>query len=248
MSKSRAALNHLWPTILLLAVIAILVLAAWYPPPFLQFEESGKFSLLLILTAALAGPALTWVVWANNKRGLKMDLSVIVLIQLLAIGWGTLSLYENRPYFMVYTVDRFEVFSKRDVDVSNIPNPKFLDKPLTSPVLLFANMPKDKRVFQKFLQEVMFEGKPDLQFRPEFWSIYSEKQDLVARASRPLDTLRSARPGSAKAIDTLVNRNGGDIRQLAFVPGMMRAGHFAAILDADSGELVGKLNIDPWLD
>ena len=92
MSKSRAALNHLWPTILLLAVIAILVLATWYPPPFLQFEESGKFSLLLILTAALTGPALTWVVWADNKRGLKMDLSVIVLIQLLAIGWGTLSL------------------------------------------------------------------------------------------------------------------------------------------------------------
>ncbi|MBT8076671.1 MAG: DUF1054 domain-containing protein, partial [Gammaproteobacteria bacterium] len=122
MSKSRAALNHLWPTILLLAVIAILVLAAWYPPPFLQFEESGKSSLLLILTAALAGPALTWVVWANNKRGLKMDLSVIVLIQLLAIGWGTLSLYENRPYFMVYTVDRFEVFSKREVDVSSITN------------------------------------------------------------------------------------------------------------------------------
>ena len=29
---------------------------------------------------------------------------------------------------------------------------------------------------------------------------------------------------------------------------MMRAGHFAAILDADSGELVDMLMIDPWLN
>jgi hypothetical protein len=248
MTKSRAALNHLWPTVLLLVGIAMLVLMTWYPPPFLQFEESGKFSLILILTAALAGPALTWFVWADGKRGLLMDLSVIVLIQLAAIGWGTLSLFENRPYFMVYTVDRFEVFSKREVDIGNIPDQRFLDKPLASPILLFANMPSDQRAFQKFLQEVMFEGKPDLQFRPEFWSLYSERQHLVARASRPLEALRSARPASAQAIDSLVEKNGGDIRQLAFVPGMMRAGHFAAIIDANSGELFARLAIDPWLD
>lgn len=97
MSKSRAALTHAWPTLLVLGVLACLVLFAWYPYPFRQFGESGKFALLLILSAGLAGPFLTWLVYSNGKRGLKLDLGVIVIIQLTAITWGPLSLYQNRP-------------------------------------------------------------------------------------------------------------------------------------------------------
>ena len=120
MSKAHAALTHLWPTLLVLALLAGLVAFAWYPYPFRQFEESGKFSLLLILAAGLTGPALTALVYKKGKRALLFDLSVILFVQLAAIAWGTLSLYQNRPYFMVHTVDRFEVLSKRDVDLTRI--------------------------------------------------------------------------------------------------------------------------------
>jgi hypothetical protein len=248
MSKSRAGLVHLWPSILLLAMIAGLILFAWYPYPLLQFQESRKFALLLILTAGLIGPALTWLVYKKDKRGLVFDLVVIVFVQLAAIGWGTFSLYHSRPYFMVYTVDRFEVMSIRNIDVATITDPQFLDKPLVGPILLYANMPKDEAGFQKLLQEVMFEGKPDLQFRPEFWSLYADRQELALQSSRPLTELRDARPESVKTIDKLVQNNGGDINRLAFVPALVNDGHFAAIVDSGSGEIVENLKIDPWLE
>lgn len=248
MSKARAALVHLWPSILLLAIIAGLILFTWYPYPFLQFQESGKFALLLILTAGFIGPALTWLVYKKDKRSLVFDLIVIVFIQLAAIGWGTLSLYQNRPYFMIYTVDRFEVMSVRDIDVTTITDPQFLDKPLSGPILLYANMPENEAGIQKLLQEVMFEGKPDLQFRPEFWSLYTDRQKLALQSSRPLSELRDARPASVKAIDKLIQNNGGDINRLAFVPTLVDDGHFATILDSDSGEVVENLKIDPWLE
>jgi len=248
MSKSRAAFVHLWPSIVVLAMIAGLILFAWYPYPFLQFQESGKFASLLILTAGLIGPALTWLVYKKDKRGLVFDLIVIVFVQLLAIGWGTVSLYQSRPYFMVYTVDRFEVMSMRDIDVATITDPQFLDKPLAGPILLYANMPKDEAGFQKLLQEVMFEGKPDLQFRPEFWSVYADRQKQALQTSRPLVELRDARPASVKTIDKLVQNNGGDINRLAFLPALVNDGHFAAILDSDSGEVVESLQVDPWLE
>ena len=247
MQKSRAALIHLWPSLLVLAVIGGLILFAWYPYPFLQFEESGKFSLLLIITAGLIGPAMTLLVYRQGKRGLKFDLTVIVLIQLVAIAWGTHALHQNRPFFMVFTIDRFEVLSMRDVDLAYITDSKFLDKPVAGPILLYATMPRDERNFQKFLQEVMFEGKPDLQFRPEFWSLYAEKQARVLEVSRPLAELRSVRPESVNAIDKLVKNNGGDITQLKFAPAKVRHAQFAAILDAHSGEVVATLAIDPWV-
>lgn len=250
MAKSRAVIIHLWPGILALAIIAGLILFAWYPYPFLQFRENDKFSLLLVLSAVLIGPALTWLVNKKGKsrRALIFDLVVIVLIQAAAITWGTLALYQNRPYFMVFTVDRFEVLSIRDVDLTHITHPKFLDKPGTGPVLVYANMPTDPQKFQKLLNEIMFEGKPDLQFRPEFWSLYAEKQRLVLDVSKPLEQLRNARPESIDAIDKLVKNNGGDITQMKFVPGMVKDGQFAAILDADSGEVVDTLVIDAWVN
>jgi hypothetical protein len=250
MTKSRAALTHLWPTLLVLAVLAGLIVFSWYPYPFRQFEESGKFALLLILTAGFIGPVMTWLVYTQSKRRalIVIDLSVIVLIQLAAIAWGTLSLYQNRPYFMVYTVDRFEVLSQRDVDLAWIPDPRFLNKPFAGPILLFANMPEDPAAYQKLLREVMFEGKPDLQFRPEFWSLYAERMQVVLKKSRPLGELRGARPDETDQVDRLVKDNGGDIAQLNFVPALIKDGQFAVILDARSGEVVDALLIDPWLN
>ncbi|HEY5775725.1 MAG TPA: hypothetical protein VIS57_06540 [Xanthomonadales bacterium] len=250
MTKTRAALTHLWPTLMVFAVLAGLILFAWYPYPFRQFEGSGKFALLLILTAGFIGPLMTWLVYTKSKRRLLIviDLSVIVLIQLAAIAWGMLSLYQNRPYFMVYTVDRFEVLSQRDVDLAWIPDPKFLNKPFIGPILLYANMPADPAAYQKLLREVMFEGKPDLQFRPEFWSIYDTRKQLALEKSRPLDELRDARPDSTNRIDQLVSVHGGEIDQFNFVPALVRDGQFAVILEASSGEVIDMLLIDPWLN
>ena len=250
MGRSRAAFLHLWPSLLVLAIIAGLILFAWYPYPFLQLKENDIFSLLLIISACLIGPALTWLVNTKGKRSqlLLLDLLIIVLVQLAAFAWGASALYLNRPYFMVFTVERFEVLSIRDVDIAGITNPAFLDKPFAGPILLYATMPKDQRSFQKLLQEVMFEGKPDLQFRPEFWSLYQEKQQLVLHVSRPLLELRGVRPASANAIDELVLNHGGDINHLEFVPAMLANGQFAVILDADSGEIIDMLKVDPWIN
>jgi hypothetical protein len=94
----------------------------------------------------------------------------------------------------------------------------------------------------------MLEGKPDLQYRPEFWSIYSDRQAEVLRTSKPLKELRIMRPASVSAIDKLVQKNGGNIDKLGFVPGLHQNGEFAAILDANNGEIVDTLMIDPWIE
>ena len=204
--------------------------------------------MMLVLTATCIGPALTWIIYKKDKWGLKFDLWVIAIVQLAAITWGSLALYQNRPYFMVFAVDRFEVLSKRDVDTTWITNQKFLEKPMVGPILLFANMPEEHAEYQKLLKEIIFEGKPDIQFRPEFWSLYEERKQLALNKSRPLAELRDARPESIVAIDKLVKNQGGDISQLGFVPAMTNYGQFAAILNTRDGEVVATLMVDPWLN
>ncbi len=247
MKRSRAALAYLWPSLLVLALCAAMVMFAWYPQPFLQLPVSGRFSILLLISAAFIGPALILFIYKPGKKGLVFDLVFIALMQLAAMGWGMYTLYMNRPYFMVFTLDRFEVLTRREVDTDRVANPAFLDKPFAGPVLFYANIPSDPVSYQKLLREVMFEGLPDLQFRSEFWSLYDERRQQVMDVSRPLTDLRDARPESVAVIDDLVRKYGGDIAMLRFVPGLLHDGQFAAVLHAGNGAIAGYLVTDPWL-
>ena len=168
MNRIRAARTHLWPTLLVLGLLAVLIGFFWFPFPFLQFEGSVKFSLLLVVAGALLGPVLTFVVYKTDTRQFRSDVTVVILIQVAAVAWGMHSLYVMRPYFMVFTVDRFEVLTQREVNAWEIMDPRFLDKPANGPILLYATMPTDKQTYQRLLKEIMFDGRPDLQFRPQF--------------------------------------------------------------------------------
>lgn len=247
--RMRAAQPHLLASMLLLLACAATVVFAWYPSPFLVLSGPGAIAALLVVVACVVGPALTWLVATPGKARskLRFDLTVIGLIQLTAMAWGMYNLSLQKPHFMVFTLDRFEVLARRDV-VDPIENPAFLDKPLIGPVMLYADMPTDSQAFQLLLQEVMFEGKPDLQYRPEFWSVYEQRRQQAAQVARPLSDLRAARPADAADIDALVETNGGDISRFGFVPAMMRNGAFTVVLDAVTGHLVGSLETNPWLD
>jgi len=248
MSRARTALTHLWPSLLAAGIILVLVAFAWYPGPFLQFQGNTKFSLLLVGFAALAGPVLTWLVYKEHRFKFRFDVSVIVLIQLAALGWGSWTLLGQRPYFMVFSVDRFEVLAKKDVNPADIADPRFLEKPFTGAVLLFAAMPTDRQVYSELVREVVLEGRPDLHLRPGFWHLYTEKQQVVVQIARPLAELRTARPGSVAKIDRWVQEHGGDIARFRFVPAWGRFGEFAAVLDAANGDYLGGIVTSPWLD
>ena len=249
MTRSRAASPHLLLSLGALAVCAGLVMFAWYPYPFRILPPSGKLAAALVVTACIIAPALTWLVATPGKEKSKLllDLVVIGMIQVSAVAWGMYNLSMQKPYFMVFTLDRFDVLARNQA-VGQITNPALLDKPFAGPVFLYANMPTEPAAFQQLLQEVMFEGKPDIQFRPELWSLYDKRKHLALQAARPLAELSAARPESKECIDDLASGRDADIERLRFVPGMMGDGHFAVVLDGSNGEIAGYVNTNPWLD
>jgi hypothetical protein len=249
MARSRAALTHLGLSLLLLAACVGLILLAWYPHPFFLLSQHARFSLALIAAACIVLPSLTWLVAKPGKERPKLvlDLVVIGLIQASAVSWGMYNLGVQKPYFMVFTLDRFDVLA-REQAVGQITNSALLDKPFAGPVHIYANMPTESAAFQQLLREVMFEGKPDIQFRPEFWSPYGERRQLALQTARPLADLRAARPEAKIRIDDLASGLDAEIGRLRFVPGMMGDGHFAVVLDGSNGKIAGYIDTNPWLE
>ena len=243
LSKRRAFLVHLLLSTLVVGTVCTIIFFVWYPGPY--FDARGAWSILRVLVGVdlILGPTLTLILYKPGKPGLLFDLIVIAVIQLSALIYGTTVFYQERPYFTVFAVDRFQVLARGEVDETNVDLDELGDKPFVGPLLVAAVLPDDPAEFQRLLEEVLFEGKPDLERRPEYWRRYEERRsDVVARAMS-LERLADARPGARRQIETLLRENPG----LVYLPLVSGGRDLAFVIDPETAMPVEIVAVDPWL-
>lgn len=246
-TRLAAATRHLGITLLVLAGISATAVLVWYPAPYFQVMDAQKYLLLMIGLTIGLGPLLTLVVYKPGKKGLGFDLLVIALVQISVLAYTGWSLWDKRPYFMVFAVDRFNVLTAADIDFDEVGDARLLDKPLIGPILLVAKLPSDQKEREQLMMETLFEGKPDVERRPQYWSLYAEDFPPVINYARPLEKLIAARPNEAAALRAAAARSGLGIDQLVFWPVEGRAADFAVLLSREDGSIQGAVQVNPWM-
>ncbi|WP_336217783.1 TfpX/TfpZ family type IV pilin accessory protein [Psychrobacter okhotskensis] len=107
--KMKATFIHLGISVILALICYMIITNAWYPAPLFKATDVSKIFIMILAVDLVLGPLLTFIVYKKNKKTLIMDLSVIALFQLSALGYGLYSVYEARPVWIAYVVDRFEL-------------------------------------------------------------------------------------------------------------------------------------------
>jgi hypothetical protein len=190
---------------------------------------------------------LTFVVYVPGKKSLKFDLSVIVLLQVSALVYGLYTIHSERPAYMVFALDRFNVVAGKDVDPKEAEQYGFDRKPWRGPLMVVAELPSDPQRRQKLTEETLFEGKPDIERRPEFWIDYDDGLPGVLEAAIPLDQLLVFRPPARAAIEAMARKAGQPVPNLRFLPVIGKNNDFALVLRPSDGSFVGAVATDPWL-
>lgn len=247
MAKRNFFLGHLALSAALVGAVCALVFFVWYPAPY--FDAKGAWSVLGVLIGVdlVVGPLLTLILYRPSKPGLMFDMSCIAVVQLTALIYGTTVIFTERPYFTVFAVDRFEVIARREVDLGQIRDPVLLDKPVVGPVLAVALFPDTREGMQKLIDEVIFEGKPDIERRPELWQPYAKEVGRVIERVQGLDRLAVTTESSEK-IDRLLRKLGRPVQDLGFVPLIGQDRDFAFVIDKRTGEPLDLLDVNPWPD
>lgn len=115
MSLARAKLVatgiHFALSAVVLGAISVLLLQLWYPWPLWKMLDAPGLLLIAIGVDLVIGPLLTAVVYKPGKRGLKFDLTAIVMLQLAALSFGVHTMAQVRPVYVIATPHRFEVVS-----------------------------------------------------------------------------------------------------------------------------------------
>ncbi|MEJ2181752.1 MAG: hypothetical protein P8Y28_15335 [Gammaproteobacteria bacterium] len=243
--RIRLFVGHLLVTLLVLSVIAFAALSWWSPEPYMTAEGGWPILIILVVVGIVVGPLLTLLLYKPGKKGLLLDLVLVGIVQVGVIALGAFTIFDQRPVFLVFAVDRFTLVSKGDIDISllgaNVSLPHFSQKPIP----VYARMPEIEDEKSKLMQEVL-EGKPDLEFRSEYYE--PMRSNISALVSRSIDNKNISDNSShtADAINDFVDQHCLIVDRCVFFPLIGKKKEMLLVLNRENGKVVGAVNIDPW--
>ena len=248
MSRWKAAAFHLCISIVVAVIASALLLGVWYPPPYFHADGAGKLLALVVGVDVSIGPLLTLLVFKSGKRGLKLDLSVIAILQTVALIYGFHVLVGSRPVFMVAAVDRFVVVSANSIaasDLEKASRPQWRHLSWTGPVLVGATLPTDPDQRNKLLFSSL-KGGPDIQNLPERYVPYASVAEQLIKHAHPIAMLREMHPHATDEISRwLATRHLVESR-VSWVPIQTRKWDMVMMMNARNGQPIGPIPLDPW--
>ena len=109
LNRWKASALHLAISAVIATTVVALMLALWYPQHYFAAMGGATLVLLLIGIDVVVGPLFTLIVYDPKKKNLRFDLAVIAALQLAALAYGCSIMFNARPVYSVFVVDRFEV-------------------------------------------------------------------------------------------------------------------------------------------
>lgn len=229
----------------LLLVFAVVRLL-WYPGAYFAISGVGRLFWVLAGVTVVVGPGLSAFVYKPQKKGLLSDLGLLALVEIVAVVVAVSVFYARQPFFTVFAVDRFEAVSRQEIDTAQIGHAVFRTRPGHEPRLVYAQLPQDPDVLSILIDETVFEGKQDIDRRPEFWKPYATGIPVIKAAAKPLERLLSGDQRRAERVQRWIAQQQGKAKDFIYLPLRGKNGDATIILHADIGYPVDILQVDPW--
>lgn len=240
--RLRAFLLHLFCSAALAMLAVLLVFRLWYPSPLDQAVGVASIFLLLLFVDVILGPVLTLIVFKVAKKSLRFDLTVIVLLQLAAFGYGMAFVMEGRPVWLVFSVDRFEVvraneYDRRHLDLAR---PEYRQPSWLGPQWVAAAMPTDIEKRNTLTFEAAFAGL-DLQHRVDFYQPLTASAAEIRAKAKNMDALLEFNTPAAVA-SVRARFPQAD----AWLPLMSRVQPMTVLLRRETAEVLAVVDLTPW--
>ncbi len=246
LDRWKASGLHLAISALIALTVVMLVLALWYPAPYFSTMGGETLLRLLIGVDVVLGPLITLIIFDTRKPELKQDLVMIVIVQIVALAYGSYVMFEARPVYNVFNGDRFRAVSANSIDAESRARaaPEYRSLPLSGPLIIGARPPADPQEVVRISLGALT-GGADVEHLPHLFVPYRDVAADVARIARPLVELSRRGPEEAGLVSAFVAAHGGGTRSLGYVPVVARSRDFVAIVDRADGQVIGFLSIKP---
>lgn len=244
----RASGTHLVFSIIVAAMAALLVFKLWYPYPYREISGGRELFTLMIIVDIIMGPLITAIIFnqAKPRRELVMDLTLVILLQLAALGYGLWTVYMARPVHLVFEYTRLTVIHSADVAPNSLIHaPAELQTlPTTGPTAIGLRPFKDSK--EQYEATMSALGGVPIAGRTDLWQSYDKSRASILLASKPASELKARFPKKEVELEKSIKETGRALTDLRYLPVVSRSIAWTALLDSVTADIVGFLPLDSF--
>lgn len=246
-NRLNAFLAHLSISALVALMSIFVVFYLWYPSPLQNTLGVTKIFFLLLAIDGIMGPVMTFIVYQPKKKSLVFDLSVIGIMQLIALAYGMYTIYQGRPAFIVYNEHRFEVIRSIDLDVEST---KLADNNHNKSAIVdwlsphwVAAVPTGSVERQNKVAFSSAEGGADWSQLPDSYIPLKKIKPKLLKKANALSEIISLYKDDADVKEKLNQYVNKDFKWL---PLRGKTSNMIVLINANSAEVIQVIDIDPW--
>ena len=245
-TRKQAFLTHLSVSMAVFFVLLYLIIFKWYPSYYFHIDGGYRGMATLFFVDVVLGPGLTLLVFKPGKPRLKFDMSVIIVLQIVALTWGLKSVFFERPALTVFYDGKFSCMNHSEVADFNLERLVLEDK--GPPLLAVLPRPDTHNEYQQMMLEAFRQGSAEIY-------VFGEKllpmdvAGTVHLMNYKLDVTSSfvgsdeQKEKYSKIWSDYLERNPDAISRYLYYPMSCRYQKVLAVFDPGSSEIVDYLPV-----
>ncbi len=239
---------HLLGSATALTVVLGSLYLGWYRWP--AWYVAGVIEVVAVLVSVdlVLGPTLTFIIASEKKppRELVRDIAIIVIVQLCALIYGSIQLWNGRPLYYAFSENVLQLVQGYDISAAEAERGRQLNAELAPhwyslPRWICAPLPKDQDERQKIVTDVIFAGGDDVISLPEDYQRWEQCLPALRSQLKNVDTVAYFAPNEKKILKARMQAAGLKIDQLDTMPLSGRGHPLLAVFDLKSLKIVALI-------
>lgn len=239
--RFRYFLSHLLISVLVAGISLFLIFGIWYPAPLHRALGVGELVILMLAIDVILGPLLTLVLAKEGKKGLKMDLVLIGMVQLSALFYGLYTVNQGRPVAIAFDINRFEIVINHTVkgDGSRQMLQQYQNEQSTRIPVVSIRPAKNEEEQAKRMKDEL-ENNIMTNANPTLYESVAQNIDIIKQTMKPID--RFAKLNGERADEILEQYPNAD----GFLPLAGSAKTLTVLVDTKNKQFVAVVDANPW--
>jgi hypothetical protein len=205
---------HLLASCVALTIILGGLYLGWYRWPGWYLADVVQVTLVLAGVDLVAGPLLTFVIAspAKPRRVLLRDVAVIAAVQLAALTYGTVSLWNGRPLYYAFSEDVLQLVQAYDIEDAERAIAKQQNAPLlphwySLPRWIWAPLPQDAQEHDKIVASAI-SGGADVISMPRYYQRWEAGLPALRTQLKRIDDIKYFSGNDKKLLEAHVHAAG----------------------------------------
>jgi hypothetical protein len=243
--RLKAFSLHLLSSASVLTLILGSLYFGWYRWPGWHLTDVTAVVLVMVCVDVVLGPTLTFIVASKNKarRILTRDIGIIVVVQLCALIYGSVSLWNGRPLYYAFSESVLQLVQAYDIDAKDAEigrqqNPALAPHWYSLPRWIWAPLPQNAEESRKIVVSAVT-GGDDVISMPKYFKPWEDGLTSLRSHLKKVDDVAYFAKSEKKKLKERMKAAGVPDDQLNTMPLTGRGHPLLAVFDPVTLKITG---------